>query len=123
MCQRLVDAYHFDFNKYIKNGPTFQQKVMDSFANDLGRVICPETAHIMINEFIKFMVINAHLVLHDTKYSSLSSDQTKSENMDLIVINGIEYYSTAIFPPHHIDRIWKLLILHSQIYIEFCLTI
>lgn len=61
---KLIRAYQFDFNKYIKNGPTFEEKVMKENANDLG--LCtysPQTTHIMITEFKKFMAVNATLIV------------------------------------------------------------
>ena len=57
MCDRLMQAYLFDFNSQSKGGPTFEEKVMKSNTNDLGMCsYSPQLAHIMITEFKKFMV-------------------------------------------------------------------
>ncbi|CAI2386504.1 unnamed protein product [Moneuplotes crassus] len=123
MVEKLIQAYRFDFNKHIVSGPTFEQKVMNMNVNDLGLpeegsyCYSPETAHIMITEFRKFMVLNAGLILLEQERTGANSTQ-KYFYKD--IIGGKTHYSSAIFPPSHIDRIWKLLILHSQTYSDFC---
>ena len=118
-----MDAYEFDFNKYIKSGPTFEEKVRLGNINDLGVYqekecqYSPETAYIMVNEFKKFMVLNATLIL--LKEDVEVEKEEDEEGTIMETINGIKYYRTEIFPPFHIDRIWKLLILHSQTYFDF----
>jgi hypothetical protein len=58
-------AFKFDFNKYNKSGPTFEEKVMRMNANDIGiSNYSPQTAHIMISGFRHFMAVNATKTLH-----------------------------------------------------------
>ena len=92
---------------------------MESNSNDIG--VChysPQTAHIMITEFKKFMAVNAVLTIsRNNDYQKIKQD-TKNCYED--ITNGMKWYSSSLIAPLHIDRIWKLLILHSDTYTEFC---
>ncbi|CAI2385184.1 unnamed protein product [Moneuplotes crassus] len=125
LCDRVIRSYQFDFSRNIKNGPSFEEQVCKNNLNDLGvfnEVPCiysPETAHIMINEFKKFMAINATLIAIKDD-NAFSGDQTKLQKE---FINGVNYYRSELVAPLHIDRIWKMLILHSQTYFEYCIEL
>jgi hypothetical protein len=126
ICDRLMLAYKFDFNKYNKSGPTFEEKVMKMNANDIGiSNYSPQTAHIMITEFKNFMAVNATktILVNDTEKSDCDDSHIIEQLKHKETINGVTYYSSLLHPPVHIDRIWKLLIQHSQVYFDFCMEI
>ena len=54
-------ALTFDFNKYLKEkDQTFESRFMERTANELGNLIKPAVAEVIILQFRKFMAVMAY---------------------------------------------------------------
>ena len=59
-------ALTFDFNKYRKEGDqTFESKFMERTANELGNIIKPAAAEVIILQFRKFMAVMSFNLMTD----------------------------------------------------------
>ena len=64
-------ALTFDFNKYKKEEEqTFESKFMERTANELGNIINPATAEVIILQFRKFMAVMAYNLMIETYSAS-----------------------------------------------------
>ena len=59
-------ALTFDFNKYKKEGDqTFESKFMERTTNELGNIIKPAAAEVIILQFRKFMAVMAFNMMYE----------------------------------------------------------
>ena len=67
-------ALTFDFNKYKKKeDQTFESKFMEKTANELGKIINPAAAEVIILQFRKFMAVMAYNLVIES-YSGSQSE-------------------------------------------------
>ena len=132
--QRLDIARDFDFNLGLQEGwPTFEYRFMLNNWNNLGERYTPQSAHVVIMEFRKFMALNASETL------TLTSNQLRYRTFEWI--NNVWHYESALHPYpevgkfHNplsihlnqknylklifIDRVWKYLIQDTETYAKF----
>ena len=63
-------ALTFDFNKYRKEGDqTFESKFMERTANELGNMIKPATAEVIILQFRKFMAVMSFNLMAEREFN------------------------------------------------------
>ena len=56
----------FDFNKYKKEGDqTFESKFMERTTNELGNIVKPAAAEVIILQFRKFMAVMAFNMMYE----------------------------------------------------------
>ena len=59
-------ALTFDFNKYKKEGDqTFESKFMERTTNELGNIVKPAAAEVIILQFRKFMAVMAFNMMYE----------------------------------------------------------
>ena len=62
-------ALAFDFNKYRKEGDqTFESKFMERTANELGNMVKPAAAEVIILQFRKFMAVMSFNLMAEREY-------------------------------------------------------
>mmetsp|Transcript_10629 Transcript_10629/g.12098 ORF Transcript_10629/g.12098 Transcript_10629/m.12098 type:complete len:453 (-) Transcript_10629:480-1838(-) len=79
----------------------------------MGESLLPQTAHVIIMEFKKFMYMQAVEIQKKTREGTL--DLTKNFKKD-----KQWFFSAPFTAPTYLDRVWRLLILYNKNYEEFC---
>lgn len=79
----------------------------------MGEYLLPQTAHIIIMEFKKFMYMQATEIQKRKREGTL--DLSKNFKRD-----KQWFFSSPYTPPPYVDRVWRLLILYNKNYEEFC---
>ena len=92
---------------------TIEARFTRENTNDMGEALMPQTSHVIIMEFKKFMYMQAVEIQKRTRDGTL--DMTKNFKKD-----KQWYFSSPFSAPPYIDRVWKLLILYNKNYEEFC---
>lgn len=108
----LVKILKFDLNLQTNPRLTIEARFTRENTNDMGEYLLPQTAHVIIMEFKKFMYLQAHEIF--TKKSEGVLDLTKNFKKD-----GQWYFSSPFTAPPYLDRVWKLLILYNDNYEKF----
>ena len=109
----LFKVLKFDLNLGEKVGLTIENRFTSENTNDMGEGLMPQTAHIIITEFKKFMYLLALQINKARRDKTL--DLTRNFKKD-----NQWYYLSPYTAPPYIDRVWKLLILYSKNYEELC---
>ena len=112
----FVQILKFDLNLEKKPHLTIEDRFTRENTNDLGEFLLPQTAHIIITEFKKFMYLQAWEIQSRRRKGTLGINYIESSNDKW-------YFKAPLWPPPYLDRVWKLLILYNKNYEEFCETI
>ena len=82
--------------------------------NDLGEPLIPATSTVIFAEFKKFLYL---VVIKIMRMKRMNQIQVKK----LPQLNGLYCYKSPYQAPPYLDSVWRLMILHSKEYNEFCL--
>lgn len=105
----LVRALKFDLNLGKNPRLTIEARFTRENTNDMGEFLLPQTSHIIIMEFKKFMVLQGIEIQKRRREGSL--DLKKNFKKD----KKWTFTSPYTAPPY-LDRVWKLLILYNSNY-------
>ena len=106
----------YDLNQGRDPQLTIEARFARENTNDLGEGLMPQTAHIIIAEFKKFMYLTA-LELMERKRNRVIVPTDRILQNDC----GKKFIFQAPFcAPPYIDRMWRLLVLYNHDYDAFC---
>lgn len=108
----LVKILKFDLNLKLNPCLTIEARFTRENTNDMGEFLLPQTTHIIIMEFKKFMYLQATAIQSMKRNGTL--DLTKNYKR-----NGKWYYASPFVAPLYLDKVWRLLILYNRNYEEF----
>jgi hypothetical protein len=92
---------------------TIEKRFTRENTNDIGEALLPQTAHIIITEFKKFMYLVALEINRCRREGKLDLTKNFKKNKQW-------YFSSPYTAPPYIDRVWRLVILYNKNYEEFC---
>lgn len=79
----------------------------------MGEYLLPQTAHIIIMEFKKFMYMQATEIQKRKREGTLDLQRNFKKDKQW-------FFSSPYTAPPYIDKVWRLLILYNKNYEEFC---
>lgn len=109
----------FDFNRGKENDLTFEKRFGRENTNDAGQCLNPEATKVVINEFRKFMYINA-VEIAKRKRNRRKGELDPNTNK---IINGEWFYECPYAASPILDKVWRCLILYCDSYKDFCKVI
>jgi hypothetical protein len=109
----LVKVLKFDLNIGLNPRLTIEARFTRENTNDIGEYLLPQTAHIIIMEFKKFMYMQATEIR--TRLSQGTLDLQRNYKKD-----KKWFFSSPYTASPYLDRVWRLLILYNNNYERFC---
>ena len=109
-------ALNFDFNKYRQQGDiTFEEKFMSITTNELGFLIIPSTAEVIVRQFRIMMGHMAFKILFRQNEEISYYPNFIAYNKDRVNYFTLIYHFPSIF-----DAVWRLLTMSTKVYEEYC---
>lgn len=105
----LVKLLKFDLNLQKNPHLTIEARFARENTNDMGEFLLPQTAHVIIMEWKKFMYMIATEIAKRRREGTL--DLTKNFKKD-----GKWFYTSPFAAPPYLDRVWRLVILYNNNY-------
>lgn len=108
----FVKILKFDLNMGANPQLTIESRFTRENTNDMGEGLLPQTAHVIIMEFKKFMYLVATEILKKRREGQLDLNKN-------FKVNKQWFFDSPYAAPPYIERVWRLLILYNKNYEQF----